>query len=204
MENMMNREDWLTKAVVELSGLFKRNGLDLPDCKCIAVSCGWPSGPIKKVAGECWPNDQSDGGVFEIFISPRISDANGDCGVLAVLVHELLHINVGLEHKHKTPFKKAMKIIGLEGKAAASVAGPDLLTEIGTILQLLGPYPHSKLNLKDKPVKNPIKKLIKVRCPECDYIIQVKRTLFEEKGAPLCPIHGKKFEEDKLTEVNDA
>ena len=178
----MNREEWLNKAVVELSNLFNRKGLELPTN--ISVSCGWPSKAIAKSVGECWSNDQSDGGVFEVFISPRLCIVASSMGVLSTLVHELLHISIGIEHSHKKPFQKAMKIIGLEGT--------------------LGEYPHKSLNLKGKPVNKPIKKTLKACCPECDYVIQVKRTLFEEKGAPICPVHGKKFEEEKIEGTEDV
>jgi len=198
----MNREEWLNKAVVELSNLFNRKGLELPTN--ISVSCGWPSKAIAKSVGECWSNDQSDGGVFEVFISPRLCIVASSMGVLSTLVHELLHISIGIEHSHKKPFQKAMKIIGLEGKATSTEAGPDLLTELEAIAKTLGEYPHKSLNLKGKPVNKPIKKTLKACCPECDYVIQVKRTLFEEKGAPICPVHGKKFEEEKIEGTEDV
>ena len=193
----MNREEFLTKAVSELRGVFTKKGLELP--QNIVVSCGWPSQSIGKVIGECWSNDQSDGGVFEIFISPRLSVISGAEGVLATLTHELLHVSVGTEYGHKVPFKKAMKKIGLEGKPSASHAGDDLIADLDIIAGVLGEYPHKTLNLKPKLQKTGVKTLTKMCCPkdECDYIIMVKTRLIEEKGVPKCPVHDVLFVVDE-------
>ena len=198
-----NRESWLTEAVVELSGLFKRKGLELPIN--VVVSCGWPrGGSISKRLGECWPVEQSAGNRFEIFISPLLSEVLGPEGVLSILVHELVHVQVGLEAGHKGPFKQTMKIIGLEGKATSTIPGVDLLTELEVVAKTLGKYPHAAMSLKDQPVKEKVNKMLKACCPECDYVVRVKRTLFEEKGAPICPVHGVKFEEEKIEEIKDV
>lgn len=193
----MNREEWLTNAVSELRVLFTNRGLELP--QNIVVSCGWPSQSIGKAVGECWSNDLSDGGVFEVFISPRLSVVSGTDGVLSVIVHELLHVSVGVEYGHKVPFKKAMKKIGLEGKPSASHAGDDLNVDLGIIASTLGEYPHKKLNLKVKLQKTGVKTLTKMRCPkdDCDYIIMVKTRLIEEKGVPKCPVHDVLFVVDE-------
>lgn len=190
----MNREEWLTKAVSELRRLFAEKDLELP--QNIVVSCGFPSKSVNKYIGECWSHDQSDGGVFEVFISPRLSIVSGPDGVLATLVHELLHAAVGVEHKHKAPFKKAMQKIGLDGKPSATIAGDDLIIHLDSISLVLGEYPHKKLNLKPKPQKDPVKTLVKLCCPkdDCDYIIMVKTSLLD-KGIPKCPVHDVKFEE---------
>jgi hypothetical protein len=198
-----NREEWLTRAVVELSGLFKRKGLDLPTN--IVVSCGWPrGGSISNRIGECWPAEQSAGNRFEIFISPNLSEVLGPSGVLSILVHELVHVQVGLEAGHKGPFKQTMKIIGLEGKATATVAGVDLLNELEVVAKTLGKYSHVTLNLKYRSEKEKINKIVKLCCPDCDYVVRVKRTLFEERGAPICPMHRVKFEEAKIEEIKDV
>lgn len=190
----MNREEWLTNAVIRLRGLFSENKLDLP--LNIAVSCGFPSRSVRKAIGECWSNDQSDGGIFEIFISPRLSTVTGEGGVLATLVHELLHVAVGTENKHNKHFKDGMKKLGLEGKPTASIAGEALQTTLGRIAAELGEYPHKKLNLKQKPETPKVKTLVKMQCPHdgCEYIIMVKTALLAV-GVPNCPIHNVKFEE---------
>lgn len=190
----MNREEWLTKAVLKLRDVFTRNGLELP--QNIVVSCGWPSKSVGKCIGECWSHDQSDGGVFEIFISPRLSTVSSESGVLATLTHELLHASIGTEYGHKAPFKKAMKKIGLEGKPSATVAGDALMTELSAIAGYLGDYPHRSLNLKPKPERDPVRTLVKMQCPkdDCEYIIMVKTRLLD-LGIPKCPVHDVPFEE---------
>lgn len=196
----MNREAWLERAKCEIiNRVFIPAGYELKS-ELIAVSCGWPSSSPKKVVGESWPNDQSDGGIFEIFISPMLDKAGGESGVLSVLVHELLHVAVGHEHKHKAPFKKAMKLVGLEGKPTSTTAMERLVVIIDDVVNVVGPYPHKKLNHKLKPAITPVKSLTKMRCPkdDCDYIIMVKTRLVEEKGVPKCPVHDVKFEEEVI------
>lgn len=190
----MTREQWLNKAIKELSKLFKQAGYVVPEK--IRVSCGWPSGNIKKVNGECWSRKCSKDGYFEIFISPSVEKPVARSGVLAVLTHELVHSVVGLKAGHKAAFKHCAIKVGLTGKMTASVAGPDLMERFNTITHKLGTYPHAAL----MPSKNPFKKkqttrLLKVGCPECDYIARVTRVHLEDKGAPLCPVHKVAFNE---------
>jgi len=191
----MNRESWLTNAVVHFRGLFSERKLELPPN--ISVSCGFPSKSVGKYIGECWSNDQSDGGVFEVFISPRLSTVTGEGGVLATLAHELLHVAVGVENKHNKHFKDGMKKIGLEGKPSATVAGESLQGLINTMAATLGDYPHKKLNLKPKPETPKVKTLIKMKCPHdgCEYIIMVKTDLAASMGVPKCPVHNEQFVE---------
>ena len=199
----INRETWLTNAIIELKKLFVTKGLTLPGN--VVVSCGWPgSGSIRKCAGECWPSTQSAGGKFEIFISPLLSEAAGPQGVLATLVHELGHVIVGLDIGHKKPFKQFMEKTGLEGKAKATMAGPNLCGELDTIIKTLGHYPHSTLNLKDKQTKKQGTRLVKIQCPECDYVLRATRKHLDEKGAPICPLHKVPFNESDCDETSQT
>lgn len=69
----MNREEYLQKAVQELSKLFELQGHVVPT---VQVSCSWPGGgSARKRIGECWARSASHAGINEIFISPVIEDA---------------------------------------------------------------------------------------------------------------------------------
>jgi len=187
---IINRESWLQNAVGKLTTLFESKGLVLPSN--IVASCGWPGcGSISKRVGEVWPAVQSEGGKFEVFISPLLSEALGSGGVLATLCHELVHVSVGLDHGHKKLFKQAMAKLGLEGKATATTAGATLLAELEALA--LGKYPHATLNVKDRPQKKQTTRLLKLSC-ECGYIIRATRKHVEEKGAPICPTCRVSFE----------
>jgi hypothetical protein len=67
--------------------------------------------------------------------------------VLDILLHELIHAQVGTAAGHKGPFKKLMKEFGLVGKATATYAeeGSELWLKLSRIATELGPYPHKKM-----------------------------------------------------------
>lgn len=188
------REEWLNKAIKELCKVFKLAGYIVP--KKIRVSCGWPSGNIKKSSGECWSRKCSKDGTFEIFISPSVDHPSNKSGVLAILIHELVHCVVGLKEGHKAPFKHCAVKVGLTGKMTSSIAGKELLVLLRSVAYRLGPYPHAAIQPKKNPfIKKQSTRLIKVGCPKCDYIARVTRIHLDGKGAPLCPVHKVAFDE---------
>lgn len=194
MKKFKTREEWLNRAIKELNKIFKSAGYIIPDK--IRVACGWPSGNIRKNDGECWSRKCSKDKTFEIFISPSIDNPCKESGVLAVLIHELVHLVVGLKEGHKATFKHCAVKIGLAGKMTASIAGPELLLTIKQIAKKLGLYPHAAIQPKKNPfIKKQSTRLIKVGCPKCDYIARVTRIHLDGKGAPLCPTHKVAFNE---------
>jgi hypothetical protein len=189
-----NRETWLLAAVQELRVWFKSHGSIVSEN--LAISCGWPDHMVKKVLGQAWSPKCSKGSRWEVFISPRLEDVIAEQGVLATLTHELVHTVVGNECKHKGPFKDVAKAIGLQGKMKSTTAGPELQVELLAIAGRLGPYPHYQLSKEDGPVKKQTTRLIKLQCPECDYVIRATRKHLIEKGAPICPMHKVAFDGD--------
>jgi hypothetical protein len=182
------REDWLFAAVHQLKPLFKRAGFAVPDG--VKVACGWPGGAsIFKTIGQCWTAEASEGQYHEIFISPVLADVSR---VLSTLVHEIVHATAG--HGHKGPFKKCATALGLIGKMTNTEAGPVLLKSLELVASTLGPYPHRKL-VPSKGAKKQTTRLIKVACPECDYVARVTRVHLDEKGPPICPACKISFEE---------
>src|SRR5262249_61210120 len=80
--------------------------------------------------GEAWSAKCSADGTCETFLSPCLADP---VQVGAVLVHELVHHAVGVEHGHKGPFRKLAVAIGLTGPMRATSAGPALAERLHTI-----------------------------------------------------------------------
>ena len=187
-----NREAWLAAAVGLMTPLFKSKGYTVP---ALRVSCGWPSvkglSQKKRRIGECWSPLASTDKVPQIFISPWLKDVATNNGVLGVLVHEVVHAAVGVEHGHKGPFKKCATGLGLTGKMTATVVGPELLPTIESWAKSLGEYPHGKLDLNRRPVKKQTTRLVKCECGECGYTVRTTRKWLDEVGAPICP-HNKK------------
>jgi len=181
----MNREQWLTKAKDSLLRSFEASGYgDYP--RQIRVSCGWPSSgggkANNRTIGQAWSAECSEGGVSEIFISPVLADP---IRVLDVLVHELCHVVVGLEHGHKGAFKQCARAMGLEGKMTATHAGAELVQELTVLSESLGEYPHDALAPAVK-VKKQGTRLRKAECSECGYTVRVTAKWLDI-GAPICP-----------------
>jgi hypothetical protein len=196
MPKIKTREEWLNQAVLLLSPDFKAIGKTVP--KQVKVSCGFPSrnplGTAKRSIGECWSDTASAGKYHEIFISPTIVEREE---VLAVLVHEVVHAIVGVEHKHKKPFGDVARAIGLEGKLTATVAGEALASRLGALAKALGPYPHARLEGMTNGKAKEGTRLLKAVCPnpECGYVIRVTKKWIEQAGYPTCPC-GEVFTEE--------
>lgn len=176
-----NRESWLQNAIVHLSPLFQEHGAALPDG--IRVSCSWPSKSIRKRIGEAWTSSASDKGYHETYISPILSDS---VQVLDVLIHELVHHAVGVEHGHKAPFKRLATAIGLQGKMTSTYAGPELVEKLQGITEQLGQYPHGRMHLNGHDKKQSTR-LLKCECQECGYTVRTTAKWLDAYGPPICP-----------------
>lgn len=184
------REEWLQRAIEHLRPLFEEKGYTVP--KLIRVSVGFPYGAGRRALGQCFDTDASADHTNEVFISPMTADP---VVVLATLVHEVAHTVVGVKEKHNAHFKRCVTEVGLEGKATATHAGEALAERLHGIAKALGPYPHAEL----VPIKKQKQttRLIKVLCPECDYVARVTRIHLDEKGAPICPVCRVPFIEEQ-------
>jgi hypothetical protein len=186
------REQWLQAATTALRELFSARSYTVP---AIRVSCGWPSKSAlsakSRRIGECWSPEASSDGTGEVFISPYLSDAASECGVLATLVHGLVHAAVGVEEGHKGPFKKCAKALGLEGKMTATHAGEELVESLKAIAEELGEYPHATLDLAKSPRKKPSTRMIKCVCGVCGFTVRTTRKWLDEVGVPHCPRDGE-------------
>ena len=180
------REQWLEAAVELLKPLFP-NRYTVPRVK---VSTSWPSskglGTKKRALGECWSKDCSADGLHQIFVSPLLEDPLDPYGVLPVLLHEVCHAVVGIEHGHKTPFKDCVYAVKLVGKATSTYADDTLLPDLKEIHERLGAYPHVKIDPKLKGGKKPQKnRQLKLEC-ECGFICRASRKAIDEHGIPAC------------------
>jgi len=186
----MNREQWLTDAVAKLTPLFRGAGLAVPELR---VSCGFPSkgglATKKKVIGECWDGLCAADGKPQLFISPMLCDAATTQGVLATLIHEMVHASIGCKAKHGPKFKRAMKLVGLEGKPTATTADAAMVERLGRMLIELGPYPHSELMvIKERKVQTT--RMHKAECDCCGYTVRLAKK-WADFGPPICPTDKK-------------
>lgn len=201
----MNREEWLQAAVQKLRPVFLGHGYTIPELR---VSVGWPSsgglGKKKKTIGECWFGAMAADGKPQLFISPLLdADVKSAGGVLATLVHEVVHVAAGKDAKHGPKFVKVMKKLGLEGKPTATVAGADLIVRFETILAELGPFDHSPITpvKENKPQTTRMKKC---ECEDCGYIARTVKKWLDASGPPLCPCNKKVMKIDLGLEEEDG
>jgi hypothetical protein len=196
----VTREGWLQLMTAYLRAHFETAGFFLPET--VHVSVGFPStrgrAPIgKRTIGECWGPEASTDGAPHIFISPLI---NSPEEVTETLVHELLHIVVGVEHGHRAAFKVAMGKIGLEGKPTATVAGPELKEILRILLLQMPPWPHPAIVLGELKQKKQTTRMLLCQADHeyvdeeghrqvCDYSVRTTQKHIA-KGLPRCP-HGK-------------
>lgn len=189
MSKFKTREEWLNAMTAALRPKFKENGTPIP--AKVHISCAWPASAAtarkNRRIGECWPASASEGGYYEIFISPTLSDP---VEVGGVLVHELLHS--ALESKypdkhvsHGPIFAKAMAGLGLTGKPTATGESAELKRELKAMARKLGKYPHAALKVTTRG-KVQTTRLLKAACPECGYTIRVTAK-WVEVGLPTCP-----------------
>ena len=181
-ESEISREDWLNRAAESMrSYLFAPIGETLPPVRVSVGFTGARQSESLKVLGACWKPDAASDGVSQIFIMPTLD--NG-LRVLDVLAHECIHAikpNAG----HGSEFKRIALKIGLEGPMRATVAGPELRARLEKLVEVLGPYPHAKLNLNDR--KKQGTRMLKVECKDCAYICRVTRSQLQRLGTPICP-----------------
>jgi hypothetical protein len=189
------REGWLKAAAESLTSTLHAAGVKMPPHW--AVSVGFPKRAHKVggAIGECWDKEVSAGNVYEMFISPTLSEP---VEVLHVLLHEMIHAAVGLECKHAGLFIKTARKVGLAGKPTATYAKPgtDLHTALESLGKELGHYPHYAMTLGRKPTPKQwfLTKLVSTNEPS--YKFTMAPRLIEEFGMPVDPWGDEMVAED--------
>jgi hypothetical protein len=181
------REEWLKAAESIMRGWIEVEGYTYPSNTRVAL--GFPrkgkgrGDPI----GQCFSKVVSGDEHFEIFVSP-VHD-NGQSAA-ETLLHEMVHVAVGLEHGHKKPFAKLAAKLGFNPPWTTTPADADLVKLLQEkVVDALGPLPHAAMNLSKGGKTVPTAKtyLIKLTCPDCDYPAYTTRKWLSSDGAPYCP-----------------
>ena len=186
------REAWLVMVIdTIMRPLFKRRaGVVLPDN--IRVAVGFPStGRNNKRIGECWSSTASADKHYEIFIHIGLDSVQR---ALDVLVHELVHVAVGLAAGHGKAFKTCAVKVGLQGKMTATTASPELAEFLKKALELLPAYPGARLATEgdsNKPKKQGTR-MLKAECDCCGYTFRLTRK-WAALGLPSCVCGEGKF-----------
>ena len=185
------REEWL-RAFGELAQpvIEGASGVTLPEWR---ASCGFPFSHGKKnddQLGQTFDAKQSRDGHAEIFVHPVLSEASA---VAHVMVKQLLHAAMP-EAGLSRVFQVAAGKLGFQ--APFDVPTPTETTRawISALLEELPAYPHARLEATAAPVLKPAKqtnRYVKTICTHCGYTARLSRKWLNEKGAPLCPDHGR-------------
>lgn len=182
----MTREEYLNAATALMSPWFNAQGYPLPPVRVsVGIPAGGKGGKLKRI-GECWSPAASADATTEVFICPSQSNATN---VLAILVHELVHAAVGLEHGHKGEFKRLALALGLEGKMTSTTAGVDLTARLTAIISQLGAYPHAALNTALSGRKKQSTRMIKLVCDDCGWTCRTAQKNVDA-GLPVCHCGG--------------
>lgn len=184
------REQWLEAAALDVLTKYREvfemhfGDEGIEHLRNLKVSTGFPSrGGLTKVIGECWKSLAAEDEVtHHIFINPRLTDV---VEVIATLAHEMVHAADDGEHKHKGVFVKAVRDMGLEGKATATVAGAAFAEYARGIDARIGSYPHVGL-VPLATTKKQSTRMLKVEAPCCGYVVRTTQKWLDI-GVPSCP-----------------
>lgn len=184
------RESWLSSASVLIQqDVFEMGGIS-PLTPRYRVACGFPIGyrgsrSGKVVLGQAFDPAVSADGTHEIFVNPLL-DRPAD--VLGVLVHELLHVHAGIQCGHRGEFARAARAVGLVGPLTATVPGDQLASVLSGIADVLGDYPHAKIDPSLR--KKQSTRLLKLWCSHCDWVARVSalqaNRLHDASACPAC------------------
>ena len=193
MSGFTERESWLAAAAVALQHqVFPRANIESAqwEQRRYRVSCGFPIGyrgsrSGKVTLGQAFDPSISADGTFEVFINP-ILDRPLD--VLAVLAHELAHVWSGIQCGHRGDFARVARGIDLIGPLTSTTAGAWLSNELGDIAQILGAYPHAKIDPNSR--KKQGTRLLKLQCSGCGWTARVSalqaNRLHSASACPVC------------------
>jgi len=192
------REEWLNAAAADILSRYREvfedqfGKVGIEHLRNVKVSTGFPSrGGLTKVIGECWKaRAAADETTHHIFINPRLDDV---VEVVATLAHEMVHAADDGEHKHKGPFVRAVREMGLEGKATATVAGAAFAEWARGLDAKLGTYPHVAL-IPIAVEKKQTTRMLKLEADCCGYVVRTTQKWIDI-GLPACPC-GNEFSQE--------
>lgn len=191
------REEWLNAAADLILEKYREvfemhfGDLGIAHLEHLKVSTGFPSrGGLTTVIGQCWKSKAAEDEVtHHIFINPRLTDI---VEVVATLAHEMVHAADDGEHKHKGPFVRCVRDMGLDGKATATFAGAAFADWARGLDTKIGSYPHTGL-VPLAVEKKQGTRMLKLECPQCGYVCRTTQKWLDV-GRPTCPC-GTEMEE---------
>ena len=189
------RKEWLEAAVEFFRARFIEAGKPLPEKVKVAIGFPHKGGTAKRrTLGQCWKPEAAADAIAQIYINPTIDSVDAPYGILATLVHELVHA-AGI-FNHGKEFGQIARRVGLEGRKMTSTYASDgLIEDFQAIIAELGDIPHCALVPASVGTgKKDGTRLLKCECsdPECGYNFRITKK-WAEMGIPECPVCGNQM-----------
>lgn len=154
------------------------------------ISYGFPSrgafSKTRQAGGEAWQQD----GKEAIFINPVLFKQEKLYTLCGTVIHELIHIKIGIQAKHGKLFKQTMVEVGLEGKPTSSYPSEMLITNLK--LMNLPVLPELDLQKVEKEKKQTTRLLL-LECA-CGRKLRIAKATLEE-GLIICGKCNAEFKE---------
>lgn len=170
------REEWLTAAL----GLIRAQVPTI--ASRIRVTCGFPSTFTRSgTLAECWPDQASADGTWEVMVSPTVADPRA---VFVLLLGQALHTLPGAASNGSTTWRDACANAGLAptGEDWKTLTATDDLGDLFAIGSL-GAYPHAEIQTGQKKTQST--RMLKLVCPTCGYTIRTTAKWLKT-GLPQC------------------
>lgn len=196
------REDWLLDAYEALRAWFREQAeVTLPEMIRISAGFGYHAKAENGVIlGQTWASWKSADKVHQVFVSPEIADP---VQVLAILVHEVVHVVDDCAHGHGKEFKALATQVGLTDRMTEVHITTKLRDYLDILAIELGAYPHTALQvhrvreltapdgtpITDRGTSGPKKqnaRMIKIECPVDGYTVRTTAKWIDV-GLPSCP-----------------
>lgn len=180
------REEWLREAAILIEkDILSKQLVSLPEQWTVSV--GFPFGSAKAI-GQAWDKESSeDKQTHQMFISPVLGN-HDIVQMLQVLLHEMIHLAVGVDQKHGGMFKTVARNIGLEGRLTATYVSDNnpLYAQLQSIASAVGwQYPHKTIVKNVKAKKERKSNIVKLVSPQdSSYTVKMNKNLMESFGVP--------------------
>lgn len=187
------REEWLTAALALVRAAVPGIGNQR-----IRITCGFPSTYTRSgTLAECWPDNASKDGTWEVMISPTVALP---VEVFVLVASQALHTVPGGASRTSNSYRTACMELGLAptDEAWKALQGTeDFWALFGTALEDLGPYPHAEVMAAQKKTQST--RMLKLTCPLCGYTLRTSAKWIAT-GLPVCH-DGTEFQAETTEEI---
>lgn len=178
-QNFSTREEWLTACLDLIRAQVPAIGNQR-----IRITCGFPSTFTRSgTLAECWPDNASKDGTWEVMISPTVALP---VEVFVLVAAQALHTVPGGASRTSNSYRAACMDLGLAPADETWKhlhSTDDFWAIFANGLADLGPYPHAEVMAAQK--KTQTTRMLKLVCPLCGYTLRTSAKWIAT-GLPVC------------------